>query len=101
MSGDASPSPAGLGERPAGAGCGGGGDARREDTGTLRGRLIRIGSDYCDEGNRAEVEAFFRPRAEKAYGGERVLDATLEQIDLCIAARKAQLESVEAFLRKY
>ena len=64
-------------------------------------RLIRIGSDYCDDAHRAEVESTFRDRAAKAFGGERVLDETLEQIDLCIASRKAQQESVETFLKKY
>ena len=64
-------------------------------------RLIRIGSDYCDEAHRAEVESTFRPRAADAFGGDRVLEETLEQIDLCIAARKAQQESVAAFLKKF
>jgi hypothetical protein len=58
-------------------------------------------ADYCDESHRAEVDAAFRERAASAFGGQHVLDETLEQIDLCIAARKAQQESVESFLKKY
>jgi hypothetical protein len=64
-------------------------------------RLIRVGSDYCDDAHRAEVESTFRARAATGFGGERVLEETLEAIDLCIASRKAQQESVESFLRRF
>ncbi len=54
----------------------------------------------CDDTNKQEIEAFFKPRIEKLDGGPRVLAQALEQLSLCAAARKAQTPGVVAFLKR-
>ena len=54
----------------------------------------------CDEGRRAEIEAFFKPRIEKLDGGALVMKQALEGMSLCAAQRKAQQPGVTAFLKK-
>lgn len=65
------------------------------DVGSL---LPFVGSGFCDERHRAEVQSFFTPKVERAAGGPRNLAQALESIDLCIAQRKVQAPSVSAFL---
>jgi cytosol alanyl aminopeptidase len=55
----------------------------------------------CDEGRKAELEAFLKPRIEPLDGGPRALAQALEQLTLCAAARKAQTPGVVAFLTKH
>jgi alanyl aminopeptidase len=69
--------------------------------GEFSARLPRVGSAFCDEKHRAEVEAFFKDRSAKATGGARILAQTLESIDQCIAIRQAQEPSVAEFLKGY
>jgi alanyl aminopeptidase len=57
---------------------------------------LAIGS--CDEATRARAEAFFRPRAAAAPGGEIHLTRALESMDQCIARRSAQQQAVSEFL---
>jgi alanyl aminopeptidase len=64
-------------------------------------RLPELAGSACDERARAEVEAFFRPRAARVVGGPRNLDQVLEGIGLCVAVRRAQQDSVSAFLRRW
>ncbi len=54
---------------------------------------------YCDPKHRADVEAFFKDRSTGFTGGPRRLANALERIDLCIAAKRVQQPSVEAFFR--
>jgi alanyl aminopeptidase len=65
----------------------------------LLGRLPAFANTFCDEKNRADVEAFFDERKIQQYdGGTRTLAQTLERIQLCAAYRAAQAPSVHAFL---
>ena len=63
--------------------------------------LAFTGESYCDEAHRADVESFFGKRTSRAPGGPRLLAQVLEQIDLCIARKKVQQPSLEAFLRRF
>jgi alanyl aminopeptidase len=63
--------------------------------------LPRVGQVYCDEDHAKQVEAFFKPHAEKISGAPRLLDQTLERIHLCAAFRKAQQPSFVQFLQSY
>ncbi len=66
-----------------------------------RAFLPRVADAFCDTGRRDQTEAFFKDRAGKAIGGPRLLANTLEQIDQCIAVRKAQQPSAAEFLKSY
>jgi alanyl aminopeptidase len=59
------------------------------------------GASFCDAGSRHEVQDFFAPRVDKYAGASRNLAQVLESIDLCIAQKAAQQESVREFLEKY
>jgi cytosol alanyl aminopeptidase len=56
---------------------------------------------FCDPEHRADAQAFFGERSPKLPGGPRVLAQTLERMDLCIAQKEAQSQSIQAFLSKY
>jgi alanyl aminopeptidase len=60
-----------------------------------------VGASFCSEQEKQELHAFFEPRISQFTGGPRTLSNVLEQIDVCIALKKAQEPSVEAFLKKY
>ena len=47
-----------------------------------------------------DLEATFGPAAARATGGPRVLAQTLERLRLCDTLRKAQEQSLVAFLQK-
>lgn len=53
-----------------------------------QGRLASVGSKFCSAPERAELDAFFRPRINDLGGGPRSLANTLERIDLCVAQRE-------------
>jgi alanyl aminopeptidase len=59
------------------------------------------GANFCDASHRAEVEAFFRGRAERLVGAERRLAETLELIDQCVALKLDQSAAVGDVLAKY
>jgi alanyl aminopeptidase len=59
------------------------------------------GASFCDAQSEEELKTFFEPRVDRLLGARHTLDETLEGIDVCIATRAAELESLEAFLRKY
>jgi cytosol alanyl aminopeptidase len=63
--------------------------------------FIGAGTAFCDEAHRADVEAFFRPRAAGWLSGPRELAQTLEDLDLCIARKAAHADSVVEFLARY
>lgn len=54
-------------------------------------------SGFCEERDRAAVEAFFTPRIEGLPGGPRNLAAALETIALCSAKRAHHLDEVRAY----
>lgn len=56
------------------------------------------GMAACSAADAAEVDSFFRPRAEAVRGAPRALEQTLERIRLCDARRTAQLPEVRAYL---
>ncbi len=63
------------------------------------GRMPAYANSFCDDKNRADVEAFFNERKIQQYdGGTRTLAQTLERIQLCAAYRAAQAPSVQSFL---
>jgi len=63
--------------------------------------LPNVAEGYCDEQHRREVSDFFTGRSTVFPGGPRILAQQLEQIDLCIAYKKAQQPSVIEFLQHY
>jgi len=68
------------------------------DTGAF---LPFVAGGYCDTGHRQDAEKFFDGRSTKFTGGPRNLAQMLEEIDLCVAYKKAQEPSVGAFLENY
>ncbi len=78
-----------LKERPTGGG---------SDFGGL---LPRVGQSYCNVESRGALKDFFEPRVDKLTGAPRTLSQVLESIDVCIAQKKAEQPSVDAFLKKY
>ncbi|MBF5042060.1 MULTISPECIES: M1 family metallopeptidase [Myxococcaceae] len=66
------------------------------------GAYLTMGaSHFCDAAHREDVQAFFGERTPKLPGGKRVLAQTLETVDLCIAQKAAQGESLGRYLAKY
>ncbi len=63
-----------------------------------RGYLTWLGSGFCSEEGRAEVERFFAPRVGAWTGGRRLLAQQLESIATCAEGRARQEEGVRAFL---
>jgi alanyl aminopeptidase len=63
-------------------------------------RLASIGRGFCDRQHRQELATFFEDKVGQSRGGPRILAQTLERMDLCIALRAAQQDSVNAFLKK-
>jgi aminopeptidase N len=55
----------------------------------------------CDPARRAEVAAFFGPRAAAFEGAPRALVSALERADTCIAARKRNGAAISRFLAPY
>jgi alanyl aminopeptidase len=62
--------------------------------------LPGVGSGFCDEEHRADLESFFRERSKKFGGGPRFLDQTVEGVRLCGEYKKRQAASVADFLKK-
>jgi alanyl aminopeptidase len=59
------------------------------------------GGSFCDAASRQELQSFFAPKVDRYAGAPRNLAQTLEGIDLCIANKAAQQDSVKVFLEKY
>lgn len=53
-----------------------------------QGRLAAVGSSFCSEEEKQQLNEFFGPKINELGGGPRTLANTLERIDLCIAQRK-------------
>jgi alanyl aminopeptidase len=65
----------------------------------VRPWAFEIGSVFCDAGHRADVAAFTKDHAAGVIGGQRIAAQSLESIDLCIARREANRESIKKFLK--
>ena len=63
--------------------------------------LPEVGGSYCDVSSRDELKTFLAPKVDKFVGAPRALDQVIEGIDLCIAIKSAQGQSVQKFLEKY
>jgi len=63
--------------------------------------LPLVGSSFCDAQSKSELQDFLQPRIEKFLGAPRMLNQVLEGIDVCIAEKGAQEQSVVSFLQKY
>jgi cytosol alanyl aminopeptidase len=61
----------------------------------------RVGASFCDAQSKAELQSFLGPKIAQFTGGARVLDQTLEAIQVCTANKAAQEPSVIAFLKHY
>jgi aminopeptidase N len=61
-----------------------------------RGAVSALG-DACSESMREDVQQFFA--SHKAPGAERTVQQSLDNIDSCLAFRKAQESSMEAWLK--
>ena len=61
------------------------------------GHMPSLVEGYCDESHRADIAAFFKERSTRFTGGPRRLANALERVDLCVAAKRVQQPSVEAF----
>ena len=68
---------------------------------SLATMLPQVGERLCDPQDRSEYASFFGPRVSSVVGATRPYTQTLERIDLCIALKKAQAQSVAAFLQSY
>ncbi len=66
-----------------------------------RAYLVVAASGFCDLAHRDDASAFFTPRVADLPGGPEMLAQTLEQIELCAAARTAQEPSLTRFLKRY
>jgi alanyl aminopeptidase len=60
-----------------------------------------VGNAFCDASHREAVQTFFQDRVKTFAGGPRNLTQVLEQIDLCVAKRKALAPELAAFLQQY
>jgi alanyl aminopeptidase len=63
--------------------------------------LPSAGGAFCDATHRGEVQTFFADRVKSYTGGPRNLAQVLEEIDLCIAKRKALTPDLSSFLQRY
>jgi alanyl aminopeptidase len=64
-------------------------------------RLPRVGSSWCDEASRNELNDWFAPKVGQFSGAPRELAQIVEGIDLCIADKAAEAPSVAAFLARF
>ena len=72
---------------------------RRLPTGMQAGMLSPLAA-LCDEKSRAEISAYFTPRARALEGGPRTLNKVLEQVELCAELRRVQGPEAAAFFRR-
>ncbi len=65
------------------------------------GTWPRYAAGLCDAADRAAVEAFWQPRADRYAGAGRNLAQALEAIDLCVRMRARERPSVVSALDRY
>jgi alanyl aminopeptidase len=63
--------------------------------------MVEVAKAFCDETHRADVKAFFEPRAAKYDGMAHTLATTVEAIGQCAAAFAKNRADLDAFLAKY
>ncbi|GAB4562762.1 MAG: M1 family metallopeptidase [Haliangiales bacterium] len=63
--------------------------------------LVRTARELCQPALREDAATFFEPRVKDVRGGPQALAQALERIDLCVASRKIQLQSVSDTLSRY
>ena len=59
-----------------------------------------LAASQCTDAARADVDAFFRPRAAKFEGGPRQLEQALEELEVCTTFRRVQQPSVAEFFAR-
>jgi hypothetical protein len=59
---------------------------------------VKLFEGYCEPGDAARVEAFFRPKLKMLGGGELELSQTTEQIGVCAALKKVKGAEIVAAL---
>jgi len=59
-----------------------------------------LAAAQCSDAARADVDAFFRPRAARFEGGPRVLEQALEEMQLCTTLHRVQQPSVADFFAR-
>ncbi len=64
-------------------------------------QLVEGAQVFCDEAHRADVKAFFEPRAAKYDGMAHAVATTVEAIGQCAAAFERNRAGLDAFLAKY
>ena len=64
------------------------------------GHLPALGGAFCDATHRQDVEGFFKERAARYPGGPKILERTLEGVDLCIAQRESLQPGLVRFLSR-
>ena len=62
-------------------------------------RIFGIGRKMCTAADRSDFETFARAHEAKIAGGKRIVDQTLEIIDMCIAARKREEPIATEYLK--
>lgn len=66
-----------------------------------KGAIAGLGGAFCDEEHRKEVDGWWREKTKGWAMADRTIKQALEEIDQCMARRKQQGPSLEAFLKKY
>jgi aminopeptidase N len=64
-------------------------------------QLVEGAKVFCDDAHRADVNAFFEPRAAKYDGMAHAVATTAEAIGQCAAAFEKNRAGLDAFLAKY
>jgi alanyl aminopeptidase len=61
----------------------------------------QAGISFCDARSRDQLKNFFEPKANQFTGAPRALANVLERIDVCIAEKAEQQQSIASFLQRY
>jgi alanyl aminopeptidase len=65
-----------------------------------RSRLVSLAGNLCGDQSHAEIEWFYKPMIGSIAGAPRIYANALEQVDRCVAWRKAKGGEVAAALRQ-
>jgi len=65
-----------------------------------RSRLVNIAGSLCGDQSRAEIEWFYKPMIGEISGAPRIYANALEEVDRCVAWRKAKSGELTAALRQ-
>jgi alanyl aminopeptidase len=64
----------------------------------FQGRLPLVGSGFCSNKHKGELQDFFEPIIEDLSGGPRTLAQVTERIELCIAKKKHYKPMLDSYL---